>query len=306
MDTNLNINENIDTSSLIQGTLRKISSMAALNGQSSVIDQSQKAGFEAAARGFESLFVHTLIKEMKNAMLGDDEENKDLQFGANTLQGYTDLLFADHISKIGKGIGIASMLYKQMTGEELPTITERNPSFNIPISPYTKPEAEDISTGYKKQMKTINDVQPTILTSDSFLERMQSRLANYDDITREASRKYNIPEELIKAVITVESAGKPDAKSSAGAKGLMQLMDGTAKDLGVGNSYDPYQNIMGGAKYLRQMLDKFQGDVNVALAAYNAGPGNVEKYGGIPPFSETQSYVKKVGKYHEIYQNNMA
>ena len=136
MDTNLNINENIDTSSLIQGTLRKISSMAALNGQSSVIDQSQKAGFEAAARGFESLFVHTLIKEMKNAMLGDDEENKDLQFGANTLQGYTDLLFADHISKIGKGIGIASMLYKQMTGEELPTITERNPSFNIPIFIY--------------------------------------------------------------------------------------------------------------------------------------------------------------------------
>ena len=122
--------------------------------------------------------------------------------------------------------------------------------------------------------------------------------ANYKNEIAKAASTYNLPEKLIASVMKQESNFNPNATSSAGAKGLMQLMPQTAKFLGITNSEDPEQNIMGGAKYFRQMLDKFDNNLPLALAAYNAGPGNVMKYNGIPPFKETQNYVKNVMNYY--------
>jgi soluble lytic murein transglycosylase-like protein len=114
---------------------------------------------------------------------------------------------------------------------------------------------------------------------------------------QKAAAKYNLSPELIRAVIRAESNFQADAVSSAGAKGLMQLMPETAKELGVTNPFDIQQNIDGGARYLRQMLDRFGGDLKRALAAYNAGPGAVEQFNGDVPFTETRQYVQRVLRY---------
>jgi soluble lytic murein transglycosylase-like protein len=119
----------------------------------------------------------------------------------------------------------------------------------------------------------------------------------FDGQIQAAATKYGLDPALLKALIRQESNFNPNAGSPAGAQGLTQLMPGTAASLGVTDPHDPAQAIDGGAKYLKQQLDAFGGDVQKALAAYNAGPGAVKKYGGIPPYAETQNYVRKVLAY---------
>ncbi len=109
-----------------------------------------------------------------------------------------------------------------------------------------------------------------------------------------AADKYRLPGRLIESVIQAESGFRPAAVSPAGAQGLMQLMPATARELGVVDPFDPAQNIDGGARYIRQMLDRFDGDLKLALAAYNAGPGTVERYNGQVPYPETKAYVERV------------
>jgi soluble lytic murein transglycosylase-like protein len=120
----------------------------------------------------------------------------------------------------------------------------------------------------------------------------------FDHLIQDAARRHGVDEDLVRAVIKVESNFNPEAVSYAGAKGLMQLMDATAADLGVTNSFDVAQNIEGGVSYLAQQLRRFQGDTRLALAAYNAGPGAVQRYQGVPPFDETQRYIQRVMTYY--------
>jgi len=118
----------------------------------------------------------------------------------------------------------------------------------------------------------------------------------FSEIIKEASEKYGVSEDIINAVIQQESSFNPNAVSSCGAMGLMQLMPGTAESLGVDNAFNAEQNIMGGTSYLKEKLDEFDGNLPLALAAYNAGSGTVRKYGGIPPYKETMAYVNKIMK----------
>lgn len=222
---------------------------------------------------FEALFIAKLLQSMRtsdeNGLFGDG-------FGADTYQSLFESQLAEHIASTGK-IGIAEVLYKSLFADPEKDTTVSLPSnFDIP------PGKADWGSAVP------------------FRERMRK----FDDIVDEASKQYDLPRELILAVIKTESYGDPFVVSRAGAKGLMQLMDETAADLGVKNSFDPRENILAGTRYLRSQLDTF-GNLGLALAAYNAGPSNVIKYNGIPPFEETRNYVQKVlASLHEMREKS--
>jgi soluble lytic murein transglycosylase-like protein len=133
-----------------------------------------------------------------------------------------------------------------------------------------------------------------------------ARYNRYNRLIDEASRLYQLPDSFIRAVMRVESDFNPTVVSRAGAMGLMQLMPKTARSMGVSDPFDARQNILGGARYLRILANRFKGDLVLTVAAYNAGQGAVEKYNGIPPYKETQRYVRRVLKHYYAYRGNGA
>lgn len=130
--------------------------------------------------------------------------------------------------------------------------------------------------------------------------------SSLDELIARVARGYRIEPSLVKAVIAAESDFDPRAVSPRGAQGLMQLMPGTARELGVARPFAVEDNVDGGVRYLRWMLDRYRGETNRALAAYNAGPGAVDAHGGVPPYAETQRYVRRVRALHRSYQHAFA
>ncbi len=158
---------------------------------------------------------------------------------------------------------------------------------------------------YKRLVKTWKgwvEQKRTKQSQAMFAKNMKKFSPTVDAI----ARRYRLPKSLVHAVITAESAYNPNAISRAGAVGLMQLMPGTAKRYGVKNRMNPYENIHGGSRYLRDLLIMFKNDLRLALAAYNAGEGAVKKYGyKVPPYKETQTYVRRVINYYKKYKKTM-
>ena len=150
-----------------------------------------------------------------------------------------------------------------------------------------QPHADKLTTYAVHGAASVRATTPVLSTKKS---------APYDAAINEHSRRQGVAADLVRAVIQVESAFNPTAVSTKGAMGLMQLMPATAQELGVNNPFDPDQNIRGGVTYLKQLLNRYDQKVELALAAYNAGIGNVAKYGAVPPFKETRSYVDRITK----------
>ncbi|MGC8653125.1 MAG: transglycosylase SLT domain-containing protein [Candidatus Kryptoniota bacterium] len=240
------------------------------------LTEEQKTKLKAAVKGFEAIFDEYMLKSMQETEKIDDNGDKDEGFGKDIMTGLFNIELSEFMAK-NSNLGIASMLYKQFTGEDLNDGIKKI-SLNEPLH----------SAGFGKVNAN---------SSDSLLENV----GKYSDIIDEAAGIFGLKSSLIKAVIAAESAGRADSLSSKNAKGLMQLMDSTARDMGVTNPFDPRQNIMGGAKYLKSLLDKFSGNVELALASYNAGPNAVEKHGGIPPYNETRNYIRRVLSFINVF-----
>jgi len=158
------------------------------------------------------------------------------------------------------------------------------------------------------------ELPETDLAKDRFIAKTENSLPSvsgkneehlYHKLIIQTASRHQIDSALVKAIIMAESGYNPRAISKRGAKGLMQLMPETAEELNVENIFNPHQNIDGGVRYFKKLVDQFNGDIKLALAAYNAGSKNVRRYNGIPPFKITQHYIKKVLKYYQLYINQM-
>jgi soluble lytic murein transglycosylase-like protein len=193
---------------------------------------------------------------------------------------------------LGRMREIESMIYPQIT------VPESAPDKATEAERFQAVMEEVLDDPYEAAPSPEPDLP--ILSDVSIPADVENRLAMWEDDIQELCEKYGVDPDLARAVMRHESGGNPKAVSSAGAIGLMQLMPSTARGLGV-NPNDPRRNLEGGIKYLAQLSDKYEGDYTKTLAAYNAGSGRVDAYGGIPPFPETQRYVKNVLALYRKY-----
>ena len=273
-----------------------------------------REGMLEAAKKFEAIFIQKMFNEMVKTT--DMAKSFGKGSGGDFFKDMFLINISEDVTKHSP-IGLADDIMRQFKGRfEEPgkdgnDVDDEKKIRNIAESDYLRKlvyagseVGSQKSEGLKSSnLQTLKSLDPIINNSVIQIPKIQfDDVEKYDHIIEFNAEKFGVDSALVKAVIKNESNGDYKAESKKGAKGLMQLMDSTAEELGVTNSFDPYQNIKGGVSYLKKMLDMFDNDVEKAIAAYNAGPGNVKKYDGIPPFKETQNYVEKVKKSFVHYQ----
>jgi len=195
-------------------------------------------------------------------------------------------MFSDSIQGLINGSNFQSAAERatQIEGMIVKYASPTNPNSITQLPKIDVPTQFSDYMNVKSSSNVKFNVLPSLDVSKGFIENAVKKI----------SAKYKVDERLVMAIIKQESNFNSNAVSASGAQGLMQLMPATAKGLGIMNPFDPEQNIEGGVKHLRGLIDKYRGNLVLALAAYNAGGGNVDKYGGVPPYAETQNYVKRI------------
>jgi Rod binding domain-containing protein len=298
---------------------------------------SEKARLRKATKEFESYFIYQMLKTMRQTVPKDptsESSGLSSSMGKDTFTDMFDMEIAQKAS-FGGHNSISELLYRSMEKlvdakyEQEPSVVTIKPlksaldtTTPAPIElktetsvPLIRKAAEQMplkkASGAAKAtpINEISSTRPTAPAVKAAATRQVSLAdqttatdpirARFGHIIDQAARETNLDSSLISSIIQAESSGNPNAVSPAGAKGLMQLADSTAQELEVSDPFDPAQNIRAGSRYLRRMLDRF-GDLDMALAAYNAGPGNVAKYDGVPPFKETVDYVRKITESLEV------
>ncbi len=215
-------------------------------------------------------------------------------------------------SQNGKKLGEIQTVAMELTGldiaiRRMQSIEQQFQSLSSLAAPELDGDFQSIlNSQMADKTSEVDDVQDKIFSPISAAGSKKLSNTELDSIIDRYSSQNGLDSDFVKALIKQESGFRSTAKSHCGAMGLMQLMPATASSLGVHNAFDPEQNVAGGTKYLKGLLDRFDGNKELALAAYNAGPGAVKKYGGIPPYSETKNYVKNVMSNYINYKTGGA
>lgn len=270
------------------------------------MDEKARMRLRKATQDFEALFVAHMLKSMRNTIPQGGMFGEKDGLGNDMLQGLFDMELSRQMAR-GRSLGLGDMLYQEITGQKSPPTTRHSSAPVLPPpprSPQTTTAAARKSTDPVRPAPVHGDPSPTpgIRVGHTVAERVNT----FTPFIREAAEKHGVDTNLLKAVIATESAGNPGARSTKEAKGLMQLIDSTATAMGVADVWNPRDNILGGARYLQGLLSRFAGNIEKALASYNAGPAAVEKHGGIPPYRETRVYVGRVMRYLQFFEQQEA
>ena len=260
-----------------------------LQERSDNADGNEKA-LRQVSRDLESLFVKMLLDSMEKTV-PREENSWDNSQALQTWRGMLNEKLSENLGQTSP-IGLADMIYRQLSGN-LERHREVPPATATPQAPSVDAEpAKPVAEYQPPQVPSGSTTTPTDTTE---------RVLGLRNLIEQSAAEEGVNPALVAAMITQESGGKPEAVSPAGARGLMQLMPSTARMLGVENVFDPDQNVAGGVRYISRLLERYGGDEDLALAAYNAGPGTVDRYNGVPPYRETNNYLRRVSQLKELY-----